>query len=207
MLLDYSYLFRYACSNAYRINYDDIVEMKQQLSIPKIILILGLFISTAIVEAQPSVVQHEKITKGETQLSTYFSIELSGGNWYSPLILKAYHHDNDKKELIGLTRFSEFSSRQNAYAISEDGKTLLYFHQKLPDDGGVNKPSGLYEYRHGSGSERIHGFVSNAVFLSTHLPRNIIVYAQLEKIKDSMRLDSKNYLRDTEGNQKLWTQK
>lgn len=180
------------------------MKMKKSKFISNFILIFFLIISTAIIAAQSRAIQHEKIEKGETQLSPYFSIELTGGNWYSPLMLKTYHHDNGDKELIGLTKFSEFASRQNAYAISKDGKTILYFHQNLPDDGGVNKPGGLYEYRHGRGAKRVQKFVSNAVFLPIRLPKNIIVYAQLEKIKDSMRLDSKNYLRDTDGNEKLW---
>ncbi len=180
------------------------MNTQQQSFITKFALISFLLVSAAIATAQTRYVQHEKINKGDTQLSPYFSITLSGGNWYSPLMLKVYHHDNGDKQLIGLSKFSEYASRQNGYAISDDGKTILYFHQNLPDDGGVNKPGGLYEYKHGRGAKRVHSFVSNAAYLSVPLPRNIIVYSQLEKIKDSMRLDSKYYLRDTDGNEKLW---
>jgi len=137
---------------------------KQHTFIRQFFLIFLLATSTIALALQPRVIQHEKIPKGETQLSAYFSIELSGGNWYSPLVLKTYHHENGKKKIIGLTRFSEYASRQNGYAISDDGKTILYFHQNLPDDGGVNKPGGLYEYRHGVGDKRIHHFISNAVY-------------------------------------------
>lgn len=163
-----------------------------------------IFPAMAIFAEESRVPQFEKIPQGETQLSPYFSIKLSGGNWIKPLTLETFHHENGKKTLIGITHFSESASRQNAYAMSDDGKILLYFHQNLPDDGGIDKPGGLYEYRHGSGARRIHSFVSNAVYLPIELPRNIIVYAQLEKIKNSIRLDSKTYLRDTNGNEKLW---
>ena len=175
-----------------------------QTPIRQLLFICCVFFSLSSFAQDSKVPQFEKIPHGETKLSEYFSIELSGGNWFKPLTLEVFHLDNGKKELIGLTRFSEYASRQNAYAISDDGKTLLYFHQNLPDDGGVNKPGGLYEFREGRGAKRIHSFVSNAVYLPIELPKNIIVYAQLEKIKDSMRLDSKNYLRDTDGNEKLW---
>jgi len=178
--------------------------MKKSYIFSQLILIGCLTFNSAVYAERTNVIQHDKVAKGDTTLSPFFSIELVGGNWFSPLVLKVYHHDNGDKQAIGLTKFSEFASRQNAYAISDDGKTLLYFHQNLPNDGGINKPGGLYEFRHGRGAKRLHSFVNNAVYLPIKLPRNIIVFAQLEKIKNSMRLDSKNYLRDTEGREKPW---
>jgi len=168
------------------------------------ILINSLLFSHVTNAEITRVVQHEIIPEGVTQLSPYFSIERSGGGWFSPLTIKTYYHSNNDKKIIGLTKFSEFASRQNAYAISDDGETILYFHQNLPRDGGVGKLSGLYEYRHGKGDKLIHGFISNAVYLPIRLPRDIIVFSQLEKRSDSIRMDSTNYLRDTNGNERPW---
>jgi len=173
---------------------------KLQFSLTLILLINSIF-----AVAEPSrVLQYEKISDGETQLSPYFSIKLSGGGWFSPLTLMVYHHKDGNKNPIGITRFSESASRQNAYALSDDGKTIIYFHQNLPDDDGIDKPGGLYEYRHNGESKRLHSFISNAVYLPFELPRNVIVYAQLIKIKNSTRLRRTIYLRDTNGNEKQW---
>jgi len=168
------------------------------------VLVNSLLFSHFTNAERSKVVQHDIIAEGITQLSPYFSIERSGGGWFSPLTIKTYHHNGEDKKIIGLTKFSKFASRQNAYAISDDGKTILYFHQNLPRDGGVGKLSGLYEYRHGKGDKLIHGFISNAVYLPIKLPRNIIVFAQLEKRSDSIRMDSTTYLRDTNGNERPW---
>jgi len=179
--------------------------MRKRHTLLTTLFLIGCFLVSPITVAEISrVPQHEKIPDGETQLSAYFSIELTGGNWFSPLTLHVYHHHNGEKESIGISRFSESASRQNAYAISDDGKTLIYFHQNLPDDDGIDKPGGLYEYRHDGEDKRLHGFISNAVYLPIQLPLNIIVYAKLKKIKNSIRLDQTIYLRDTDGNEKLW---
>jgi len=150
--------------------------------------------------------RHDEIAYGETRLSTYFSIKLSGGGWFSPRILKTYHHDGDDKQLIGICKFSEHASRQNGYAISDDGKTLLYFHQKLPNQSDIVKPGGLYEYRHGGDDKLLRSYINNSAYLPVKLPGNTLVFTQLNKRTDIIRMDSKVYLRDTNGNEKLWQQ-
>lgn len=169
-----------------------------------LILVSSLLFSHFVSAERTRIIQHEVIAKGITQLSPYFSIELSGNGWFSPITIKTYHHQDNDKKIIGLIKFSEFASRQNAYAISDDGKTLLYFHQNIPAARSIDKLSGLYEYRHGKSDKRIHGFITSAVYLPIRLPRNIIVFAQLEKRSDSIRMDSTTYLRDTEGNERPW---
>jgi len=173
---------------------------KQQLTILLLLFLNSLFLS-AETRLAP---QHEIVAEGKTQISPYFSIDLTGNGWLSPRVLKIYHHDQAEKTLLGLARFSEHASRQNGYALSKDGKTILYFHQKLPDDGGNIKPGGLYEYQHGRGDKRLHSFINNTQYLPIQLPPNIIVFTKLKRRTDVLRLDSTVYLRDTDGNEKKW---
>ena len=172
----------------------------QQLSLA-LLLLLGSLFAGAETRLAP---QHEIVAEGVTQLSPFFSIELSGNGWLNPRILRIFHHDNGKKTLLGLARFSEHASRQNGYALSNDGKTILYFHQKLPDRDGLTKPGGLYEFRHGGEDKHLHRFISSSQYLPIQLPSNVLVFTQLKRRTDSTRLDSEIYLRDTNGNEKRW---
>ena len=173
----------------------------QRLSLSLLILLSSLF-AAAETRLAP---QHEIVAEGVTQLSPFFSIKLSGNSWLSPRVLRVFHHDNGKKTLLGLARFSEHASRQNGYALSSDGKTILYFHQKLPDRDGLTKPGGLYEFRHGGEDKLLHTFINNSQYLPMQLPSNILVFTKLKRRVDSTRLDSEIYLRDTNGNEKRWT--
>jgi len=172
----------------------------QQFSLTLLLLLSSLF-ACAETRLAP---QHEIIAEGETQLSAYFSIELSGNGWLSPRVLKVYHHDKPAKTLLGVARFSEHASRQNGYAISNDGKTILYFHQKLPDTDGLDKPGGLYEFTHGGDDKHLHRFINNTQYLPIQLPTHILVFNKLKKRTDSFRMDSDVFLRDTNGNEKRW---
>jgi len=170
-----------------------------------LILSLLLLLSSPFIYAETKLApQHEIVVEGETKLSPHFSIELSGNGWLSPRILKVYHHDNSEKILLGLARFSKYASRQNGYAISKDGKTILYFHQKLPDTDGLDKPGGLYEFQHGGEDKLLHSFINNTQYLPMQLPSHILVFNKLKKRTDSFRMDSKIFLRDTDGNEKQW---
>jgi len=172
----------------------------QQLILALLILLSSLF-AGAETRLAP---QHEIVAEGVTQLSPFFSIELSGNGWLSPRVLRTFHHDNGNKTLLGLARFSEHASRQNGYALSSDGKTILYFHQKLPNRDGLTKPGGLYEFRHGGEDKLLHSFINNSQYLPMQLPSNVLVFTQLKRRVDSTRLDSEIYLRDTNGNEKRW---
>lgn len=173
---------------------------RQQFSLALLLMLSSLF-AYAETRLAP---QHEIVAEGVSQLSPFFSVELSGNGWLSPRILRTYHHDNGKKILLGLARFSEHASRQNGYALSSDGKTILYFHQKLPDTDGLTKPGGLYEFQHGRGDKQLHRFINNTQYLPIQLPQNIIVFTKLKRRTDVLRLDSTVYLRDTNGNEKKW---
>ncbi|MCK4742301.1 MAG: hypothetical protein KAT25_00625 [Sulfuriflexus sp.] len=172
----------------------------QQLSLT-LLLILNSLLAVGETRLAP---QHEIVAEGVTQLSPFFSIKLSGNGWFNPRILRVYHHDKDKKTLLGLARFSEHASRQNGYALSSDGKTILYFHQKLPDADGLTKSGGLYEFRHGGVEKKLHHFINNSQYLPMQLPPHILVFTKLKRRINSTRLDSEIYLRDTDGNEKRW---
>lgn len=144
---------------------------------------------------------HEKVEEGETQLSPYFSIKLSGGI-FRPRLLETFHHENGKKVQIGLVKFSKYAPRQNGYAISADGKTLLYFHMDLPIDEVVNKRGGLYEFRHGRGDRQLHKDANNSEYLQNKLPTNTLVFALHKKEANSFRVKGEVYIRDTEGREK-----
>lgn len=144
---------------------------------------------------------HEKVEEGETQLSPYFSIKLSGGI-FRPRLLETFHHEGGKKVQLGLVKFSKYAPRQNGYAISKDGKTLLYFHQDLPMDDVVNKRGGLYEFQQGRGDKQLHKDANNSEYLQNKLPPNTVVFAIRKKEANSFRVKSEIYIRDTEGNEK-----
>ena len=144
---------------------------------------------------------HEVVNEGETQLSPYFSIKLSGGI-FRPRLLETYHHENGKKVQIGLVKFSKYAPRQNGYGLSADGKTLLYFHQDLPLDDVVNKRGGLYEFQHGRGDKQLHKDANNNQYLQKKLPPNAVVFSTYLKEKNSFRVKSKLYIRDTKGREK-----
>lgn len=175
--------------------------MKSRLLL--VIFSLILTTTTAALELDKSVYAplHEKVEEGETQLSPYFSIKLSGGI-FRPRLLETFHHENGKKIQIGLVKFSKYAPRQNGYAISADGKTLLYFHQDLPMDDVVNKRGGLYEFVQGRGDQLIHKDANNSEYLQNKLPTNTLVFAIHKKEANSFRIKGSVHIRDTDGNEK-----
>lgn len=143
----------------------------------------------------------ESIAEGVTELSPYFSVELSGGLLRERL-LRTWHHANGQRTLLGVCKFSTHAPRQNGYAISADGKTLLYFHQAIPQAAKLDKPSGLYEFNHERGDRRVQDFANNSVYLDITLPRNTIVYNRLIKRQHTIFTEGEIILRDTEGNER-----
>jgi|GEM_PF-5325197 len=173
----------------------------------KITRLLPLFLYLALASPVQSLEKsvyaplHEKVETGETRLSPYFSIKLSGGI-IRPRLLETFHHQGDNKVQIGLVKFSEYAPRQNGYALSADGKTLLYFHRDLPADDVVNKRSGLYEFRHGRGDKLLHRDANNSEYLQTRLPPNTLVFAIHRQEAHSFRIQGEVFIRDTEGREK-----
>jgi len=167
-----------------------------------LLTVAPFFNAASLAEESLFAPRHEKVEMGETKISQYYSAELSGGIIRARM-LRIFHHDKGKKTLIGLTKFSEHASRQNGYAISEDGKTILYFHQNLPDASDIDKPSGLYQSRHGEEDKYLERQVSNTAFLPGKVPRNTIVFTKLIKKPTTLIVEGKVYIRDTDGNERL----
>ena len=174
-----------------------------------LLMLFTLIPALSAMAETPFAPQHDPIKMGETKLSPYFSVELSD-SMFQPRLLRAFHHDNGKKTLIGLTKISEHASRQNGYAISEDGKTLLYFHQNLPSEKNIDKPSGLYEYRHNRGGDaqddNIRQMqVANIGYLPAQVPENTIVFTKMIKKTSTLIVDATVYMLNTEGNvRRVW---
>jgi len=172
-------------------------------------LYVSLLTATSVFSETPFAPQHDPIAMGVTKLSPYFSVELSD-SYFQPRLLKVFHHDKGNKSLIGVTKISEHASRQNGYAISEDGRTLLYFHQNLPSEKDISKPSGLYEYRHNrEGNEeddRIRQMqVANIGYLPAQVPENTIVFTKMVKKTTTLIVDATVYILDTKGNvRRVW---
>lgn len=145
----------------------------------------------------------EPVQDGETIVSDFFSVE-STKSFFRPRKIRVFHTSGNIRELLGISNFSDFSSRQNGYAISNDGRTLLYFHQNKRGREGVDKPSGLYEYTEGKGDILVHLGVNNGAYIKQKTPANTIVFRRLERIPDSYGVTGKVFLRDTSGNERLW---
>jgi len=166
-------------------------------------MLLSVFSTLTAVAETPFAPQHDPIKMGTTKLSKHFSVELSD-SIFSPRLLRAFLHDGGRKTLIGVTKISEHASRQNGYAVSEDGKTLLYFHQNLPSEKGIEKPSGLYEYQYGrtgdAGPDLIRQtLVANTAYLPAKVPDNTIVFTKLVKKQTTLIVEGNVYILNTDG--------
>jgi hypothetical protein len=88
---------------------------------------------------------------GYHRLSEFFATRVKNDAFRSSMSI--YHHADgkDASERIGKCRFLSFDVADygmpvQCFMVSKDGRTLLYQH-----DGGLNKPNGLYRYRHSEG--------------------------------------------------------
>ena len=133
-------------------------------------------------------------------LSKHFAVDVSR----KTNTVSFYHYEVDdngeqKETLIGtisayMFDFSDFGSRENAFAISEDGRVLLYFHESAQSHGRLHKADGLYVYQHGRGDQLVHRNVDRYSYGSGDLPRNAITFAV--KIN---AFETQAYVRTTEG--------
>ena len=145
----------------------------------------------------------EPVEDGEILLSDHFITEVSKG-YFGPRTIKIFHSTGNTKQLLGVSNFSEYGSRQNGYAISSDGRTLLYFHQNKQGREGIDKKSGLYEYVEGRGDRLVHPGVNNGAYINQRLPADMIVFRRMIKKPDSYRIEGHIILRDTSGNERRW---
>lgn len=106
-----------------------------------------------------------KLDTGEHSISPHFSYVVEGG-FFSGRRIVLYHvpdaQEGKPKEPLGTvsvggSSISEYS-RKSVFAVSDDGKILLYLHSIHPStpDSLKDKPRGLYEYVHGKGDRLIH---------------------------------------------------
>ena len=176
--------------------------LRTQLLLLTLVVFLSPMVHALDLDKSVYAPMHEVVNEGETRLSPYFSIKLSGGI-IRPRLLETFHHEDGKKVQIGLVKFSKYAPRQNGYGISEDGKTLLYFHQDLPLDDVVNKRGGLYEFKQGRGDKLIHKDANNSRYLMNELAPNAVVFSAYIKEMNSFRIRSNLYIRDTLGREKM----
>ncbi len=131
---------------------------------------------------------------GRHVLSPYFAVEIKENSWAT-----FYHYrdpqDPKTRETIGgaymfwpslptwAGRVNRFGPRPNAYAVSEDGRSLLYFREpkvsafrSLFEERPRSFPADLHLYRHGLGDSLIIAGVSH--FRSgPEAPSDAVIYA------------------------------
>jgi len=133
-------------------------------------------------------------------LSDYFAVDVSR----KTKTVSFYHYETDedgrqKETLIGTAAaymfdFSDFGSRENTFAISNDGHVLLYFHEAAQSRNRLSKPDGLYVYHHGRGDHLVHRNVDRYHYGSGDLPRNSIIFS-----KKINAFEIESFVRTTEG--------
>jgi hypothetical protein len=88
---------------------------------------------------------------GFHRLSEFFAVRTKNDHFRNTMKIYHYIDGKDAKELIGglhvLTfDFADYGLPGDHFMLSKDGRTLLYHHVR-----GLNKPEGLYRFRHGEG--------------------------------------------------------
>ena len=167
-------------------------------------VILLLFLSQSVFAGDLSYIPtHKTLDKGETIISDSFLAKVSGG-FMKPRIVSIYSRNNGKLNLIGVSTFPKYASRQNAYAVSPDGKTIIYIHMKRYGNKKVNKSDGLYRYTAGQGDVVIHEGVDSGVYIKDEVPDNAIVFRRPSKAGDTGRVERSVIIRDTDGVEKEW---
>jgi len=125
-----------------------------------------------------------KLDTGEHAISPHFSYVAEGG-FFSGRRIVLFHRPDAQKDrgkvplgAVGVDGLVIGKySRKVVFAISDDGKILLYQHFIDPStpDGLKAKPRGLYEYVHGKGDRLIHPDTGFAIS-SGELPKDAIMF-------------------------------
>lgn len=141
-------------------------------------------------------------------ISPYFGYAVEPGATSKPRIV-IYHIPNPQqkgqREPLGAINVDGIVihdySRKSAFAISADGKTLLYMHDqpRFAPASLKNKLLGLYEYSHEKGDRLIHGMAGPIATGDIILPMNTIEFA----LGDPADPKSDHYTRNTEGIERL----
>ncbi|MGQ0429819.1 MAG: ankyrin repeat domain-containing protein [Gammaproteobacteria bacterium] len=125
------------------------------------------------------------LSPGDHEISAQFGYEVRGGR-SAPGSIVIYHVrdvGSGEKEPLGALGVDGIvihdRSRPSAFAVSEDGKTLLYVHWQYPYLSGSlkDKPQGLYEYVHERGDRLIRAGV-RPVWAREKLPNDAIRFGE-----------------------------
>jgi len=88
---------------------------------------------------------------GFHRLSPYFAVAVGGGSAGTVRLMQIYFYENgtSRRHLIGTLEAVTFESadygpRDQHFAMSDDGRKLLYFHEAKHGYGALDKPDGLY---------------------------------------------------------------
>ena len=141
---------------------------------------------------------------GFSKVSEFFGVEVTGGI-FSARKIKLFHikSDRQEKELIGSDFFPVYQSRQGAYAVSDDGRTMIFVHDELLNAGNLNKTSGLYEFVHGRGGRLLDSGAHGGIYINETLPKNAIVFRR-KNDPGTHYSDELIVVRSTDGKEYLW---
>jgi hypothetical protein len=141
---------------------------------------------------------------GLTRVSPYFEVEVEGGVFTVRRINFFYvGMDSRTKQLIGSTHFPVYESRQGAYALSGDGRTLLFMHSATFNRKELRKDTGLYEYAHGAGERLLDGSARSGIYLNDNFPADAIVFKR-KNCPAEYCFDSPTIVRHADGIEYVW---
>jgi hypothetical protein len=120
---------------------------------------------------------------GDHAISACFGYEVEGGFFSGRRILIYHLADPEKPDrreplaTLGVGYIGAVCYRPAMYAVSSDGRVLLYRHEKTDHTpaGLEKKPPGLYEFTHGSGERLLHPDVGHDE--AGPLPRDAILFS------------------------------
>jgi len=143
---------------------------------------------------------------GDHSISPHFSYVVKGG-FFSGRRIVIYHvpdaQESKPREPLGTVGVDNVSireySRKSVYAVSDDGKILLYQHSRHLSTPGrlMAKPEGLYEYVHGRGDRMIHADAGIRGGIN-RLPNDAIRFS-ITTVKDPLAVPSETLVRTTSG--------
>ena len=88
---------------------------------------------------------------GFHRLSPYFAVAVGGGSAGTDRLMQLYYYENgtSRRHLIGTIEAvtydsADYGPRNQHFALSSDGETLLYFHEAKYGYGALTKADGLY---------------------------------------------------------------
>lgn len=147
-----------------------------------------------------------QLDAGYHQISPYFGYDVQGGLWSGRRITICHVSDPEEAETreplasLGIGYLGNLFYRPAVFAVSSDGQTLLYRHEDDHSAGGSlnGKPSGIYEYIHGSGERLVH--LETGVVEAGPLPRDAMIFSAITYVGD-LWVGGEHYIRTTSGDE------